>query len=335
MLEHTLKGHPEHAGRLQAVWGQLEAAGLVARMRAIEPEPASIASLEAVHTPAYVRFLQEVAAQADRVVGLDADTYFCPTSFEIARLAAGGMVSAVDAVLRREVDNALVVARPPGHHAMPDHAMGFCLLGNAAIGAQHARQAHRLDRVLIVDYDVHHGNGTEAMFYNDAAVMFISTHQYPFYPGTGALDDIGQGPGRGATINIPLPGGHGDASYLALYQDIMWPLVRRFKPQFIVVSAGFDAHWGDPLASMELSLTCYAQLTRELIAMAAEVCDGRIVFLMEGGYDLDVLGQGVVNIAHALLGDTTIRDTLGAAPKARTDIGPLIDQIRAVHRLND
>jgi acetoin utilization deacetylase AcuC-like enzyme len=214
--------------------------------------------------------------------------------------------------------------------------MGFCLLGNIAIGARFAQREHSIKRVLIVDFDVHHGNGTEAMFYDDDTVMFISTHQSPFYPGTGATSDIGEGPGRGYTINIPLGAGHGDSSYAQLYEHVVWPAARRFRPELILVSAGFDAHWTDPLAQMRLSLTGYAHLTRELLKLAEELCGGKIVFVMEGGYHLDVLSHGVRNIAHALLGDSDISDPLGPPHDKRREpeVGRLIEQLRTVHDLS-
>jgi acetoin utilization deacetylase AcuC-like enzyme len=266
---------------------------------------------------------------------LDADTYCGPQGYTIARLAAGGVVRAVDEVLSGRADNALAVVRPPGHHAMANHAMGFCLLGNVPIAARFAQKAHGIQRVMIVDFDVHHGNGTEAMFYKDASVLFISTHQYPFYPGTGALTDTGAGPGAGATINIPFPGGHGDRSYAAAFEQVVWPAAARFRPELLIVSSGFDAHWTDPLAAMRLTLTGYAHLTRELIRLADQFCGGRVVFALEGGYNLEALSHGVRNIAHALLGDSIISDPIGAPRDGRpeADAAALIERIRQVHGL--
>jgi acetoin utilization deacetylase AcuC-like enzyme len=335
LTEHTLPGHPEHAGRIEAVWAHLARDRLIDRMTVLEPSPVTHDQMVQVHTEQYISVLASLSNLGDRMMRIDADTYVGPTSFEVARLAAGGLVRAIDAVQTGTVDNALVVVRPPGHHAMPGHGMGFCLLNSVAIGAAHARLAYGLERILIVDYDVHHGNGTEAMFYDDNTILFISTHQYPFYPGTGAIGDTGAGAGAGFTLNIPLAPGHGDASYAALYEHIIWPSVARFKPQLIVVSAGFDAHWDDPLASLQLSLNGYAQLTRELIAMADAHCEGRIIFLMEGGYNLDVLAHGVGNIAYALLGDETVSDPMGPAPRSdRRDVNRLVAELKALHRLS-
>src|SRR5690606_13332290 len=292
---HDLVGHPEHAGRIRAVWQRLEQDGLAARMRRIDPTPVSLELALTVHTPTYLELLKQTGS-LERVVRLDADTYCGPTSFDIARLAAGGTVDAVAAVLGGEADNGLVVVRPPGHHAMPDRAMGFCLLNNVAVAARYAQRLHHIERVLIVDYDVHHGNGTEAMFYDDPSVLYISIHQWPLYPGTGMVSDTGVGAGEGTTINVPVPPGHGDGNYAAIFEQVVWPAAIRFQPQLILVSVGYDAHWSDPLAEMRLSLKGYAHLARELILMARQLCGGRIVFVMEGGYDVTALSYGMANI---------------------------------------
>jgi acetoin utilization deacetylase AcuC-like enzyme len=333
--EHNLAGHPEHAGRIRAIWQQMDSAGLSARMKKLEPQPVSQDWVLAVHTPEYVDLLNWIDTTQQERVHLDADTYAGPTAYEIARLAAGGVVLAVDEVLSGRVSNGLAVVRPPGHHAMPNHAMGFCILGNVPIATRYAQATFGIERVMIVDYDVHHGNGTEAMLYDDNNTLFISTHQSPFYPGTGAVHDTGHGNGRGYTINVPLAGGNGDKNYAAVYEYIIWPAAKRFQPQLIIVSAGFDSHWTDPLANMRLSLTGYAHLTRELKRMADQLCGGKIVFALEGGYNLEALSHGVRNIAHVLLGDADISDPLGPPrhPHAEPDILPLIEQIRKIHSL--
>jgi acetoin utilization deacetylase AcuC-like enzyme len=333
--EHDMPGHVERADRVRAVWKWLDEAGLTARMQAVEATPADLEILRAVHTPAYLELLKQTAAY-DRLVRLDADTYVTPTSYEIALLAAGGVVDAVRTVVTGEADNGLAAVRPPGHHTMPDRAMGFCLIGNIAAAARYAQQAHHIERVLIVDYDVHHGNGTEAMFYPDPSVLFISIHQWPLYPGTGAVTDTGSGPGKGYTINIPVSAGSGDASYKLIFEQVIWPAAVRFEPELILVSVGHDAHWLDPLAGIELTLTGYAQLAREMMLMAKQLCGGKIVFVMEGGYDLDVLSYGMVNIAHALLGDEETVDPLGQPPGGahEPDIAPLIERVQRIHNLS-
>ena len=334
-VEHDQTGHPEHAGRIRAVWRRLEETGLLGRMQAREATPASLDLVRLVHTPAYVELLKSTAGN-DRLARLDADTYVNPASYEVALLSAGGVVDAVAAVLDGKADNALAAVRPPGHHAMPDRAMGFCLINNVAVAARFAQQAYGLKRVLIVDYDVHHGNGTEAMFYDDPSIYFASIHQWPLYPGTGALPDIGRGAGRGFNLNIPVAPGNGDANYAALFEQVLWPAAVRFQPELILVSVGHDAHWSDPLAGMRLTLRGYAHLASEMARMAQALCGGKIVFVMEGGYDLEALANGMANVDHILLGDAEIEDPMGRAPGALSepDIRPLIAQLQRLHGLN-
>jgi acetoin utilization deacetylase AcuC-like enzyme len=330
--DHNLSGHPEHAGRIRSVWQKLSDAGLIQRMKLVEAEPVDPDLILSVHTPKYLEILRWIGGQ-NNPVHVDADTYALPASFHIACLSAGGVVNAIDAVLRREAANGLAAVRPPGHHALPERGMGFCLLGNIAIAARHAQQQYGVSRVMIIDFDVHHGNGTQDMFYDDNSVLFISTHQHPFYPGTGAIGETGTGKGKGYTINIPLSAGHGDTSYAAIYEQIVWPAARRFQPELILVSAGFDAHYSDPLAMMLLSLRGYNHITRELIRMAEQFCGGRIVFVMEGGYDLEALGHGVRNIAHALLGESEVSDPFGLSDRQEIDVTPVIERVRQIHGL--
>ncbi|MFQ3565594.1 MAG: histone deacetylase [Aggregatilineales bacterium] len=330
-VEHDLAGHPEHAGRIRAVWQRLEEGGLTARMQKIELPLATSEQMRAVHHESYLAVLERTAG-FDRTVRLDADTYVCPTSYEVARLAAGGGAAAAQAVALGHARAGLAVLRPPGHHAEPERGMGFCLLNNIAIAAR-AAQAAGAARVFIVDIDVHHGNGTEAAFYEDDTVLFLSLHQYPLYPGTGHVDEIGRSAGTGYTINIPIPPGEGDPAYAALFEQIVWPAAVRFRPDLLLVSAGFDAHWADPLAGMRLSLSGYGHLCAELIKMANDLCAGRIVFFMEGGYNLDALSHGVCNIARLLLGEPIV-DPLGPADvQADGHIAALIERLKGVHQL--
>lgn len=338
--EHDLAAHPEHAGRIRAIWRHLDDTGLTARMLPITAEAVTDEQILTAHTPTYLELLYQTSKLA-RTVRIDTDTYATPASFEVARLAAGAVAMAVAAVLRGEASNGLAAIRPPGHHALPEIAMGFCLLGNVAIAARHAHRTFGVGRVLIVDYDVHHGNGTEAIFYDDPSVLFISIHQSitaygsPFYPGTGHLEDIGEGRGTGLTLNIPLPPGHSDASYDRIFHQVVLPAARRFQPELILVSAGFDAHWIDPLAGMRLTLTGYTHLARWLVELAQDICRGRIVFATEGGYNLDVLSQGVANTARVLLGDADTPDMLGPPDDGTTepDVQPLIARLRRLHKL--
>jgi acetoin utilization deacetylase AcuC-like enzyme len=329
---HTLDGHPEHAGRLTAVQRTLESNLLVGRLVCLEPRTADDKAVLAVHTPRYLALLEKTS-ELEGAAMLGADTYVTPQSYEIARLAAGGVLQAVDAVMGSEADNALAVIRPPGHHATPSIGMGFCLLNNIAIAARYAQRVHDIERVLIVDYDVHHGNGTQDTFYADSTVLYISTHQFPLYPGTGTVQEIGEREGRGYTLNIPLPPGVGDAGYAQVFDEIVIPAARRFAPQLILVSAGFDAHWADPLANMRLSLTGYDHLTRTVESLARELCGGRIVFVMEGGYNLVVLGNAWANVARALLRDSHTADPLGPALSAEPSIDQFIERIKQIHKL--
>ncbi len=333
--EHDFPQHPEHAGRIKAVWQQLRGGDFGDQLLRMSPLPATDEQILAVHRDEHLQRLVTVA-QGERMVRLDHDTYALPASLEVARLAAGAVIEAVDVVLSGRAENALAIVRPPGHHATADQQMGFCLLNNIAIGARQAQTEHGIEKVLILDYDVHHGNGSNDIFYADPSVLFISIHQYqyPFYPGSGALKEIGVADGRGATINIPLSGGHGDSAYRELFASIIRPAIERFDPDLMLISAGFDAHWADPLASMQLTLTGYDYLARECLKLAERLCDGRIVFVMEGGYDLTALAHGWHNIARALLGQDEISDPYGPPRSSRSpDIQPLVAALRRKHRL--
>ena len=333
--EHDFPRHPEHAGRIQAIWQQLDAQGLTDKLLHLEPQPASDEQILAAHSRAHLSRLVDIAAQ-DRLVFIDQDTYALPASLQVARLAAGAVIGAVDTVLGAAADNALAVVRPPGHHATPSRQMGFCLLNNIAIAVRHAQAQHGLQRVAVIDYDVHHGNGTQDIFYRDPTVFFVSLHQSPFYPGSGALDEVGTGAGRGSTLNLPIAGGHGDEAYRRLFTQVVAPAVQRFAPQLLLISVGMDAHWADPLASMQLSLAGYDWLARTCLDLAERLCGGNIVFVMEGGYDLPALAHGWCNIARAALGLSDISDPYGDAPDALPahTIDNLIDRAKRIHGLN-
>ena len=332
--EHNLPNHPEHAGRIEAVWAQMESTGLIDRFSCLSPTPITDEQVLSVHTQELLDQLLWVSQQ-DKIVRIDPDTYALPSSETIARLSAGGVIKSVDAILNGQAENAMAIVRPPGHHATPTRSMGFCLLNNVAIGARHAQNQYDLKKVLILDYDVHHGNGTHDAFYADESVMFISIHQSAFYPGTGRITEMGEGEGKGYTMNIPIDGGHGDEAYKIIFDEVIWKAVEQFKPALMLISVGFDAHWVDPLANMRLSLSGYDHLARECIKMANAVCDRKIVFVMEGGYDLKALAHGWQNIAHALLGDDELSDPYGNAPSSlpTNEIQPIIQHLRQLHNL--
>lgn len=333
-VEHDHPGHAENAHRIRACWRELAESGLLPRMLSITPEPAQDNDLLRAHEESYLRQLALLSQQdpARRFL-LDSDTYASAVSPDIARLAAGAAIGAVTAIQLNRAQRALVLARPPGHHARPMNAMGFCLLGNAAIAALHAVAEWGLERVLVIDYDVHHGNGTQEMLYENDRILFLSVHQSPFYPGTGLLQEIGAGSGQGYTINAPLPLGHGDDSYRKLFDAVLLPAARRFKPQLVLVSAGFDAHWQDPLARMNLSLRGYDALARSLITLADECCQGKIIFTLEGGYDTRVLALGVHNLTHALLGDDDCHDPIGPAPQTSPAIDSILRSLCQIHEI--
>ena len=340
-LEHNLPGHPESQERLSRIMGLLEEKGMLERLVAVEATPVSLERLTRNHSRGYIDAVRQMAEGGGGQ--LDLDTYLSPRSYEAALMAAGGLVNAVEAVLDGEVDDAFALVRPPGHHALTARAMGFCVFNNVAVAARYALQEQGLERVLIVDFDVHHGNGTQDVFYDESCVLYFSTHQYPYYPGTGNWREIGKGEGEGYTANVPLPGGVGDEGYGRIFDEFLYPLAERYRPQLILVSAGYDAHWADPLAAMQLSITGYADLTRTLKAMADQLCQGRLVFTLEGGYQLEVLSYAVLNTFRVLLGDgitrdgvtrdEEIEDPLGPARRSEQDVSDLVDQLKGLHRL--
>ena len=331
-LRHHMPGHPENRERLRSTWELLGRSGALDAMLDVPCTPASDERLLRVHSR---KHLDTVALAAQRSAHLDADTYVGPDSEQAARLAAGGLCNVVDAVLTGKARNGFALIRPPGHHATPDRGMGFCLYNNVAVAARAAQTEHGVQRVMIVDFDVHHGNGTQDAFYDNGSVLFFSTHQYPFYPGTGHWRETGHGTGSGATINVPFPAGVGDAGYTEVFDEVLWPVARRFAPQLILVSAGYDAHWNDPLASMQLTIPGYAGLVARLLEMANELCRGRIVFVLEGGYHLEVLAHSVLNTTRQISGQLEeISDPLGPCPWDEREAGNVIAQVRSLHELD-
>lgn len=290
-------GHPERPERLVAIRKGLKEAGLEERLTLLHPRAATHEELLRVHTSEH---LGRVAATEGRTVRFDADTQAGPHSYAAALLAAGAVTDAVDRVLDGELRRAFCLARPPGHHAEAGRAMGFCLFNNVAVGAAHAL-ARGLSRVMIVDFDVHHGNGTQEVFYSDPRVLYVSSHAFPFYPGTGALDELGEGPGRGFNLNLPLPPGMGDAEYGGVYREIVEVVGRAFDPELVLVSAGFDAHEGDPLADMRLTRRGYGELAAICLAIAEGSAGGRAVFVLEGGYSLEGLAGASTAVVEQLL----------------------------------
>lgn len=329
-LEHDTGQHPESPERLVAIMAAITASGLLARLKTPTIVPATVDDLVAVHAPAYVHGVERLSATGGGY--LDPDTPVSPRSYAVALLAAGAAIGAVDAVCDGQVQSAFALVRPPGHHATPGRGMGFCLFNNVAVAVRHA-QGRGLRRVLVVDYDVHHGNGTQDTFWADDAVLYFSTHEYPFYPGTGDVHEIGTGPGRGYTVNVPLPAAAGDAGYRSVFSDVLAPVARRFRPQLIAVSAGYDTHWLDPIGMMSASVAGFADLAGTLQALAGELCEGRLFFALEGGYALRALGPAVVATLQVLLGEPPA-DPIGPPPRrAEPDVRGIIARVRAVHGL--
>jgi acetoin utilization deacetylase AcuC-like enzyme len=299
----TPPGHPERIERAEVM--QVVAANWSANGgRVLTPREASDEDLRRVHDGSHIEGLKALRGRATMI---DEDTFTSPESEEVARLAAGAALTAVDHVLNNAGTRALALVRPPGHHAERDRAMGFCLYNSIAVGAAWAR-ARGAARVAIVDYDVHHGNGTQAMFYDDPTVLFVSSHQFPFYPGTGAAGEVGMGAGRGFTVNVPLQAGATDADYDLAYRDLVVPVVRAFEPELLLISAGFDAHENDPLASMRMTTAGYARLTARLLAVADEICGGRVVIITEGGYDTAALSSCLESVIARASGKTSGED---------------------------
>jgi acetoin utilization deacetylase AcuC-like enzyme len=290
-LEHDTGYHPESPDRLRGIIAELERRG-VAENELSEPEPVGLGLLTEVHDPRYVAAIEKVAQRGGGY--WDMDTYISPGSYRAAMLGAGAATAAVDSAMAGRTGFALV--RPPGHHALHASAMGFCLFNNAAVAAQHAIRQHKLERVLIVDWDVHHGNGTQDYFYERKDVLFFSAHQYPFYPGTGAAGEIGSGASKGYTVNVPLRGSVGDNGYRRVFDEVLTPVARRYRPQMIVVSAGYDAHMADPIGGMAVSVAGFYSMAEKVRRLAEEIeeCEGRVAAVLEGGYNVEALAASVV-----------------------------------------
>jgi len=331
-LKHDTGNHVENPRRLAGMLSSLESS-VLSRLVSISPRPAAQPELALVHSAQHIHNIQSMALKGGGWI--DADTVVSKGSFEAAVYAAGGAIAAAEAVMSGQVGRGFALVRPPGHHATRDRAMGFCLFNNVAIAARYLLSKYPLDRLAIIDFDVHHGNGTQAAFETEPRVLYVSTHQHPLYPGTGHLEEIGSGEALGTKINIPLPAGCGDVEYKMVYEQIVIPAVKRFNPQFVLVSAGFDAHWADNISAMQVSITGFAEMVKLIKGLADEICGERLVLLLEGGYNLEALSAAVQATFEVLLGEVNINDPLGPSPRTQTplDIGDLIRRLREVHKL--
>jgi len=313
--------HPERPQRIAAL---IDMTAQLTRpaLKHYAPRPASIAELRLCHGGDYIASVKH-SASVERF-DFDGDTHSSAATWATARLATGGVLTAIEAVADGDADNGFAIVRPPGHHARPDQAMGFCFFNNAAIGAKWLLENRGLSRVLVLDWDVHHGNGTQEMFYDTSKVLYMSTHQYPFYPGTGWFDEVGTEIGAGFTVNAPMPATFGDSEYLRVFDDLMLPIARQFKPEFVLISAGFDCHHRDPLGGMRVSEEGFTAMTRRLTALAAEYCGGKIVAVLEGGYDLQALAGGARAVIEEFGRDA---ETVRPAPQSARS-APVVDRAR-------
>jgi acetoin utilization deacetylase AcuC-like enzyme len=299
-LEHVTDDyHPENPGRLKSIYAMLngiDKEGIVYTPKRV----ATHEEIALVHDPSYVASIAATEGKMQR--RLDPDTVTSPRSYEAACLAAGGVLQLSDMLFASEITNGFALVRPPGHHAERDRAMGFCLFNNIAIGARYLEKKFGLKRILLVDYDLHHGNGTQHSFYGDNSILYFSTHQYPYYPGTGWYNEVGEGEGKGYTINIPLSHGMGDDDYKYALRHVLVPVAERYKPEIILVSAGFDAYYNDPLGGMAVTEGGFATMTRILMEIGEKYCGGKVICSLEGGYDLNGLTTSVKAVIMELKG---------------------------------
>ena len=300
-LNHdTGPGHPESKDRLLSIRRGLDSYPHLKDLKPLDLRAATEAELRLVHPASHIRAIQRTSAKAFSY--LDPDTAVCDASYEVAVHAVGGILQMIESLMSGEIDNGFAFVRPPGHHAEPERAMGFCLFGNVALGAAYALKRFGLERVLVVDFDVHHGNGTQETFYHRKDVLFISTHQFPLFPGTGAFPETGSATGKGFTLNFPLPAGTGDNTYGLLFDKIILPVAKAYRPQLMLVSAGFDAYMEDPLAGMRVTPAGFASMARQLKILADTVCEGRMVLVLEGGYHLEGLQESVLQVLDQICG---------------------------------
>jgi acetoin utilization deacetylase AcuC-like enzyme len=337
LLHENDRDHVESPDRLRAIGAQLESSGLSPLLVELPGRDASREELAWVHQEDWLRAAERTRGVRRSV--LDPDTAASAYSFDAAVRAAGGVISCVEAAAEGGLAGAFALVRPPGHHAEADRAMGFCLFNNVAIAAEYALRRRGLGRVLIVDWDVHHGNGTMHSFYGSDTVLFFSTHQYPHYPGTGRIEEVGSGAGRGYSVNVPLPPGQGDEDYAAILEQVLLPISLEYAPGLILVSAGFDIALGDPLGGMEVTSAGFSRMTRMLMDLSAQCCPGQLVFTLEGGYDLRALATGVCSVLGELAGQrppvaepvrarAASEETRAVISRVRAALGPFWKSLR-------
>ena len=298
-LNHNTGGHPENGDRVAYIYSILKKAGMLEKIIAIKPRLASLDEIELVHIPEYIARLRDYSNRGGGSYG--PDNIVSRGTFNTALLAAGGTLAAVDAVLERKVEGSYALVRPPGHHARPGEAMGFCFFNNVAICARYAAKKYGLSRILVVDWDEHHGNGTEEIFYNDNSVLYFSVHRDGNYPGTGQIDQAGKGAGAGFNINVPLPRRCSDDDYEYVFRQILQPVANAYKPELVLISAGMDTHAKDPIGQMNMSGNGYSRLASVVLEIAGRCCGGATVFVLEGGYNLQALAEGVLAVINTMV----------------------------------
>ena len=328
-IEHrTGDFHPESHRRLEVIYEMLNDPDMTDKYIDVPVREATEEELLYIHSKDYIDLVAATAGKPSSF--LDADTQTSPGSYQAALLAAGGLCNAINMVNNGELDNAFALVRPPGHHAERNRGMGFCLFNNVAIGAIYAQKKLGLNRILITDWDLHHGNSTQHSFENDPSILYFSTHQYPFYPGSGSFNETGRGNGEGFTVNVPLSTGYGDAEYIAIYQQILQPIALEFKPDLVLASVGFDIYEGDPLGGMSVTPDGFAGLTRTFMEIARSNCDGKLVLTLEGGYNLQGLRDSVKAVLKELRGESAIKDRDWSSEENQRILTPVLDKVKSI-----
>lgn len=332
-LNHeTRYGHPESPQRLMAIYKMLKEDDIRNTIEVISPRAASKEEIAYNHDKHYIEQIEKTAGK--NITSLDPDTNTSEGSWEAAIFAVGAVLTGIDMILEKKADNGFALVRPPGHHAEHGRAMGFCLFNNVAVGAYYLLNKYKFKRILIVDWDIHHGNGTQNSFYTNPHVLYFSTHQYPYYPGSGSFEETGEREGKGFTVNVPLSGGQCDKDYLMIFNEILRPIAKEYKPEFILVSAGYDIYHLDPLGTMSITTQGFYLMTKVLREMAEDLCDGRILFALEGGYHIQGVAESVKHTLHALTGPHQVSDdtlSLTDAASISSNTQYAIQRVKTIH----